>query len=83
MTLLLALLPGTSLGITLEEAARKAAKEYDARVLSARTVVRKGDRIHEIKLVTEDGVVKTVRIPEGEKRKDDKERGGRHAHPRG
>ena len=48
MTLLLALLPGTSLGITLEEAARKAAKEYDARVLSARTVVRKGDRIHEI-----------------------------------
>lgn len=51
--------------ITLEEAARKAARQYDAKkVLSARTVTQKGRRIHVIKLLTKDGVVKTVRIPE-------------------
>lgn len=56
---------GNAWGITLEEAARKAAKQYDGKVLSARTVRRQGKRIHEIKLVTRKGVVKTVRIPEG------------------
>ncbi len=50
--------------ITLEEAARKVAKEYDARVLSARTVTRDGKRVHEIKIVTRDGTVQTVRVPE-------------------
>ncbi len=50
--------------ITLEEAARKVAKDHDARVLSARTIVRDGQRVHEIKVVTKDGVVKTVRVPE-------------------
>ncbi len=50
--------------ITLEEAARKVAKEYDARVLSAKTVTVEGQRVHEIKIVTRDGVVQTVRVPE-------------------
>lgn len=50
--------------ITLEEAARKVAKEYDARVLSAKTVTRDGQRVHEIKIVTKDGTVQTVRVPE-------------------
>jgi hypothetical protein len=50
--------------ITLDEAAQKAAKQYDAKVISARTIQRDGRRIHEIKLLTQDGVVKTVRIPE-------------------
>ncbi len=50
--------------ITLEEAARKVAKEYDARVLSAKTVTRNGQRVHEIKIVTKDGTVQTVRVPE-------------------
>ena len=50
--------------ITLEEAARKVAKEYDARVLSAKTVTRNGQRVHEIKIVTKDGTVRTVRVPE-------------------
>ncbi len=50
--------------ITLEEAARKVAKEYDARVLSAKTVTRNGQRVHEIKIVTRDGTVQTVRVPE-------------------
>jgi len=58
----------TAWAITLEEAARQAARQYDAKVLSARTVNRKGERIHEIKLLTREGVVKTVRIPEGQRR---------------
>ena len=52
--------------ISLEEAARQAARQYDAKVLSARTVSDRGQRVHEIKLLTRDGVVKVVRIPEGE-----------------
>lgn len=55
---------GSAWGISLEEAARKVAKEHDARVLSARTVTRQGRRVHEIKIVTKKGVVKTVRVPE-------------------
>ena len=30
----------------------------------SRTIVRDGQRVHEIKVVTKDGVVKTVRVPE-------------------
>lgn len=56
---------GSAWAITLQEAARQAARQYDAKVLSARTINRNGKRIHEIKLITRDGVVKTVRIPEG------------------
>ncbi len=48
---------------SLEEAARQAARQYDAKVLSARTV-KDGDRqVHVIKLLTRDGVVKVVRVP--------------------
>jgi hypothetical protein len=50
--------------ITLQDAARQAARQYNAKVLSARTVTRAQKRIHEIKLLTKKGVVKTVRIPE-------------------
>ena len=65
LTLGLALLVSSAgWAITLEEAARQVAKEYDARVLSAKTVTRNGRRVHEIKVVTKDGVVKTVRVPE-------------------
>jgi hypothetical protein len=48
---------------TLEEAARRAAAQYDAKVLSARTVQEGGRRVHVIKLLTRDGVVKVVRVP--------------------
>ena len=48
---------------TLEEAARQAARQYDAKVLSAHTVQQGRQRVHVIKLLTKDGVVKTVRIP--------------------
>ena len=54
--------PATAFALTLQEAARQAARQYDAKVLSARTVTRGNNRIHEIKLLTKKGVVKTVRI---------------------
>ena len=47
---------------SLEEAARQAARQYDAKVLSARTVQDGNRRVHVIKLLTKEGVVKTVRI---------------------
>ena len=47
---------------TLDEAANQAARQYNAKVLSAQTVQEGGKRVHVIKLLTKDGVVKTVRI---------------------
>jgi len=47
-----------------EEAARQAARQYDAaRVLSVRTVQQGNRKVHVVKLLTRDGVVKTVRVP--------------------
>ena len=62
--LLLALvLAQSAYAITLEQAARQAARQHNAKVLSARTVQRGQQRVHEIKVLTKKGVVKTVRIP--------------------
>jgi hypothetical protein len=49
-------------GQSLDEAARQAASQHDAKVLSAQTVQEGNRRVHVIKLLTKDGVVKTVRI---------------------
>lgn len=54
---------GTAWGQTLEEAARQAARQHDAKVLSAHTVQQGKRKVHVIKLLTKKGVVKTVRIP--------------------
>jgi hypothetical protein len=67
MTLLVFLMPVSAFAITLDEAARRAARQNDAKVLSARTVQQGNNRIHEIKLLTKKGVVKTVRVPENSK----------------
>ena len=64
MALVLALAaPAAAWADSMEEAARKAAQQYDAKVLSAKTVQEGGRRYYVIKLLTRDGVVKTVRIP--------------------
>ena len=47
---------------TLDEAARQAALQHDAKVLSAHTVEEGKKRVHVIKLLTSKGVVKTVRV---------------------
>lgn len=68
--MLLALtVPATSFAQSLQDAARQAARQYDAKVLSARTVKRGDTDIHEIKLLTKKGVVKTVRITDRRKKK--------------
>ena len=54
--------PGGATAQTLNEAARQAARQYDAKVLSARTIQEGNNQVHVIKLLTRDGVVKTVRI---------------------
>ena len=47
---------------SLDQAASQAAKKYDAKVLSAHTEQKGNKRVHVIKLLTKDGVVKTVRV---------------------
>ncbi len=69
LLLMLLLLSVSAYAITLEEAAQQAARQNDAKVLSARTVKEGDRRIHEIKLLTKDGVVKTVRVPDNSKSK--------------
>ncbi|HLR87673.1 MAG TPA: hypothetical protein VK064_07340 [Wenzhouxiangella sp.] len=64
LALLLALVLAAPLwAITLDEAARQAARRYDGKVVSARTVERNNRRVHVIRVVTRDDVVRTVRIP--------------------
>ena len=70
--LFLALLLAMSMSVavqaqTLDEAARQAARQYNAKVLSAHTVQEGNQRVHVIKLLTDKGVVKTVRVRVKEK----------------
>lgn len=64
LALLISLMSVSAFAISLNEAAKRAARQHDAKVLSARTVQQGNNRVHEIKLLTKKGVVKTVRIPE-------------------
>ncbi len=49
--------------ISLQEAAERVARQHDAEVVSAHTIERDGRRIHVIRILTRDGVVRTVRVP--------------------
>lgn len=69
LTILVLLMPVSSFAISLNEAAKQAARQNDAKVLSAKTVEKGDSRVHEIKLLTRDGVVKTVRIRDNSKGK--------------
>ena len=69
ITLLVLSLPVSAYAVELDEAARQAAKQNDAKVLSARTVKQNNGRTHEIKLLTKKGVVKTVKVPDNSKKK--------------
>jgi hypothetical protein len=61
--LLAIMLPLAAFAQSLDQAARQAAGQYDAKVLSAHTEQKGNQQVHVIKLLTKDGVVKTVRIP--------------------
>lgn len=59
------LLAPPALATSLNEAAQRVARQYDARVLSANTIERGGERIHVIRILTNDGVVRSVEVPAG------------------
>ena len=75
LILLVLLMPVTAFAISLNEAAEQAARQNNAKVLSARTVESGNSRVHEIKLLTRDGVVKTVRISDYSKKGEERESG--------
>jgi len=56
-------MPAAAWAQSLDEAAAQAARQYNAKVLSAHTEQQGKKRVHVIKLLTKDGVVKIVRIP--------------------
>ena len=49
--------------VTLEEAVRRVRKQYGGRIISAETRGKGDRRVHVIKVLTDDGTVRTVRIP--------------------
>ena len=69
ITLLVLSLPVSAYAVELDEAAKQAARQNNAKVLSAKTVKQNNGRTHEIKLLTNKGVVKTVRVPDNSKKK--------------
>lgn len=65
-TLTLALMPALSASAqSLHDAAQRVARQHDARVLSANTVEHGGQRVHVIRILTRDGVVRSVEVPAG------------------
>ncbi len=69
ISLLALLLPVTASAVKLEDAAKQAARQNNAKVLSAKTVKKGNSRQHEIKLLTNKGVVKTVKVPDNSTKK--------------
>jgi len=67
--LLALLLPVTGSAVKLDDAAKQEAHKNDAKVLSAKTVSKDNKRQHEIKLLTNKGVVKTVKVPDSSRKK--------------
>lgn len=52
-----------ALADSLREVAERVARQYDAKVVSAREVERNGRKFYVIRILTRDGVVKTIRVP--------------------
>ena len=49
-------------GVTLSQAVEQVRRQYNGRILSAETQVSDDRETHVIKVLTEDGTVKTVRV---------------------
>ena len=62
---------------SLREASERVARQHDARVVSARTIeTSDGRRIHVIRIVTREGVVRTIRVPVDSRGRDRAHFGG-------
>ena len=68
ITVVALLLPLSANAVKLDEAAKQEAKRNNAKVLSAKTVKKGTARQHEIKLLTNKGVVKTVKVPDSNRK---------------
>ena len=66
---LVSLMSVSAMAVKLDEAAKQAARQNNAKVLSAKTVKKGNSQQHEIKLLTNKGVVKTVKVPDNNKKK--------------
>jgi len=62
VVLLVLAMPLTALAQSKEQVARDAARQYDAKVLSVKEQKQGSQTVYVIKLLTKDGVVKTVRV---------------------
>jgi len=56
-----------ALADSLREVAERLAREHDGKVVSARVVERNGRRYYVIRILTDDGVVRTFRVPAGDR----------------
>lgn len=63
LVLALSLPASTAFADSLREVAERVARQHDAKVVSARVVERNGRKIYVIRILTRDGVVKTIRVP--------------------
>jgi hypothetical protein len=52
---------------SLREVAERVAREHNAKVVSARVVERGGQRFYVIRILTRDGVIRTIRVPAGDR----------------
>lgn len=50
-------------GMTLDQAVEQVRRQYNGRIVSAETKVSGNREVHYIKVLTEDGKVKTVTVP--------------------
>jgi len=67
LVLSLALPAPEALADSLREVAERVARQHDAKkVISARVVERDGRRFYEIRILTRDDVIKTIRVPAGD-----------------
>ena len=62
-TLLAFTMPGDAFAKTKQQAAQQAARQHNAKVLSVKTEQQGKKKVYVVKLLTRDGVVKTVRVP--------------------
>ncbi len=50
-------------GVSLSQAVEQVRRQYNGRIVSAETQVNGNREVHVIKVLTQDGKVKTVRVP--------------------
>jgi len=60
---LYAVTPEPAVAKSLQQAVQQVKRQHEGRIISARTVERRGRRVHVIRILKPNGVVKTVTVP--------------------